>query len=245
MKITTINIGTASSNIPELDEKLVFTCKGQKVFITYIENMPSDIKPIEEIGDEGIYRIEDFKHISCLGSQHEFTDDMFVDVGIMTAREKALAYVHSYDQEYLSDLIVRGHSTHSHEWLAVEPDGVVHEIEDSDNSTRHYVNYPDKPVKNIYDIHSQSAESCNCDVCSMYRRYEDVVDGAMDEEDFIKTYGAGAYERCENNSLESAILDKSHDEGVYESDVHDKIIEAINNIPYGYFEDEEEPEENS
>lgn len=150
-----------------------------------------------------------------------------------TLRQKAIEFVNNMTDEELDRLIVMGHDTHSQKWMEVYPNGNVHETEEADNNTSHYISYPDKEVAGIYEIHSQCAEACNCDVCVMYRWFEN-----EDKEDFIERYSEDDWNYCNENTLHDAILDCEHDNGNYADGIREQMIAAIEDIEHGYFDDE-------
>lgn len=156
----------------------------------------------------------------------------------MTNREKAIQYVKELDDDFFSDLIVRSHNNQTHKWIEVYPNGNVHETEEADNNTSHWVEYPKKEVECIYDIHQESCEACSCDTCYEYRNFEE-----LSKEEFIEEYSEEAWNYWQKYGLESALLDVAHDNGVYEEDIRDEIIRNIENIYHGYFDDEDDAEE--
>lgn len=152
-----------------------------------------------------------------------------------TYRQQAIDTVKSWKKEYLSELIVRSHNDLNHEFIEVYPDGKVYDTEEPDNNTTHWVSYPSKSVEIIYQIHYESCEACNCDVCHMFREYDH-----LDEDEFLNVYGAEALSYCKSMTRDEAILSAAHDNGDYEEDIRDNILSTLENIHYGYFEDEDE-----
>ena len=152
-----------------------------------------------------------------------------------TNREKAIEYVNAMDIDNLEDMVVRTHGNLTHQWVEVYPNGIVHETEEPDNNTSHWIDYPNKAVANIYDICRESAEPCNCDICTMYRDFED-----MDKEDFIECYSEEDWDYCNENSREEAILNfESDNGGLSGEDIREQMVDAIKGIEYGYFDDED------
>ncbi len=150
-----------------------------------------------------------------------------------TMRQKAIDYVNNMSDEELDRLLVEEHEYRTHKWMEVYPNGNVHETEEPDNRTSHYINYPDMEVANIYDIHPECAESCGCDICSMYRDFKD-----MDKEEFVDSYSEEDWNYCNEHEREDAILDYEHDNGSYGEDIREHMLSVINQIDYGYFDDE-------
>lgn len=149
-----------------------------------------------------------------------------------TMRQKAIDYVNSLTDDELDRLLICGHDTNSHKWMEVYPDGTVHEAEEADNNTTHWI-YPKKLVATIYNINNQCAGACNCDDCTMYRRFHD-----CDKEEFIEDYDGDVWDYCNTTSLEKCILETAHDNGIYGEDIRTQMLDAINEIEHGYFDDE-------
>ena len=151
-----------------------------------------------------------------------------------TLRSAAITAIKNMEYDYIRNLIVRGHKTNSHEWIEVLPNGTIKEAEEADNNSCHYISYPDKEVANIYDIHQQSAEQCGCDVCRMYRDFTE-----LSKDEFVEQWDEDIYDYVSSTDYEDAIVEDAHDNGIYEYDIRQQIIDAINDIEFGYFDDEE------
>lgn len=150
-------------------------------------------------------------------------------------RHKAIAFVESMNDDELNDMVVRFHGGATHQWMEVMPDGTVHETEEAGNNTTHWIKYPTKEVASIYNICSESAEACDCDICTMYRHFKD-----MDKEEFIERYSENDWEYCNETSLDDAILWFERDnDGLTGGDIREQMIAAIEELEYGYFDDEE------
>lgn len=149
-----------------------------------------------------------------------------------TMRQKAIDFVNNMSDEELESLLVCSHDTNSHKWMEVYPDGTVHEAEEADNNTRHYIRYP-KPVASIYDINQATGGSCNCDDCTMYRHFAE-----MSKEEFVERYDENVWDYCSSTTLEECILETAHDNGIYGEDIRTQMLDAINEIEYGYFNGE-------
>lgn len=153
-----------------------------------------------------------------------------------TLREQAKGYVNAMSDDELEGMIVRAHKTNSHKWVECMPDGTVHKTEAADNNTTHWIKYPTKEVASIYNICDESAETCNCDICTMYRHFED-----MDKEEFIERYSEEDWDYCNETSLNDAILEFERDNGgLTGEDIREQMITAIEELEYGYFDDEDE-----
>lgn len=152
-----------------------------------------------------------------------------------SARQRALDTVYEWDVDDLDDMVVRAHDMHTHQWVECEPDGTVHETEEADNNTSHWIDYPNKEVASIYEICQESAEHCNCEICTMYRWFAD-----EDEEEFIERYSEEDWNYCNENSLDDAILDfERENDGLTGEAIREQMIDAIKEIEYGYFDDED------
>ena len=152
-----------------------------------------------------------------------------------TNREKAIEHVNAMDIDELNDMVVRTHGALTHQWVEVYPNGTVHETEEPDNNTSHWIDYPNKAVCNIYDIRRESAQSCNCDICTMYDDFDN-----MDKDEFIERYSKEEWEYCNVVSFDDAILEAERDnDGLTAEDIREQMISAIEKIEHGYFDDEE------
>lgn len=150
-----------------------------------------------------------------------------------TLRNKAIEAIKNMEYDYIRDLIVKSHKNNSHEWVECLPDGTIKESEEADNQSCHYISYPDKEVANIYDIHQQSAEKCGCDVCRMYRDFSE-----LSKDEFVEQWNEDIYDYVSSTDYEDAIIEDAHDNGIYEDDIRQQMIDAIEEIEFGYFADE-------
>ncbi len=148
-----------------------------------------------------------------------------------TIREKAKENVQELSYETLHDWAVSEHTSRTHRWVEVHPDGDVSETEEADNNTTHWVDYPNKEVASIYEISAESCEPCNCDICCLYQDYED-----GDKEEFLCGHSEEDWEYCQENTLEQALRD--NDSLKSASDIRDEMLDNIDEIYYGYFDDE-------
>lgn len=151
----------------------------------------------------------------------------------ITLREKAKAWVSAMSDEVLDSMLVRGHLTNSHKWVECYPDGSIHEAEDADNNTTHWIDYPHKAVASIYNIAYQCAEACNCDICNMYGHFR-----YYDKKNFITYYSKEDWDYCNEHNQIDAILAFERDNGSDSETIRQKMLDAIDNIDFGYFLDE-------
>lgn len=151
-----------------------------------------------------------------------------------SARQRALDAAYDWDIDNLNDMVVRSHDGSTHQWVECEPDGDIHKTEEVDNNTTHWIDYPNKAVASIYNICQESPEHCNCDVCTMYRWFSEENKG-----EFIERYSEEDWDYCCENSLEEAILEFERDnDGLSGEGIREQMIDAIKEIEYGYFDDE-------
>lgn len=151
-----------------------------------------------------------------------------------TLREQAKAYVNAMSDDELHSMIVRGHDTNSHKWVECMPDGTVHETEEADNNTTHWIDYPHKAVATIYNIANECAEACNCDTCTMYRHVAE-----YDEEELVERWGQETLDYYKTYSREQALLDDAREAGISSETIREQMLDAINEIEHGYFNDED------
>lgn len=150
-------------------------------------------------------------------------------------RRKAIEYVEEMSDEELDDMVVRSHDMSTHQWVECEPDGTVHETEEADNNTSHWIDYPNEEVATIYEICRESAGRCNCDTCTMYRHFAD-----YDKDEFVDRYSEDDWDYCNNTKLEEAILDyERENDGLTGEGIREQMMDAIEEIEYGYFDDED------
>lgn len=150
-----------------------------------------------------------------------------------TLREQAIQAVKDIDYEALKDMLVRSHTCTTHQWMEVHPDGTISETEEADNNTRHYISYPDKEVANIYNI-SDANCGCNCDICTLYNHFE-----SLTKEEFLDIHNEDDLEYCKDYTREQAIYDVCTDNGACPEDIREWMLYVIEEIEYGYFDDEQ------
>lgn len=152
----------------------------------------------------------------------------------MTIRERVKQAIESYDHDDIITWVVANHRSYSFQWVEVYPNGDINEAVETSIHTKHYINYPTKEVAKLYHIASDCDQFCNCDVCTMFNNHE-----VMTEEEFVKEWSQEDYDFCEDTSRGEAIIDHWRDHGGCEDDIIDEMLEALNAIPYGYFDDED------
>lgn len=153
-----------------------------------------------------------------------------------TIRQQAIQTIKDMDYSDLEALVVKSHDTNSHKWMEVTPGGKVRQAEEADNNSAHYINYPDKEVASIFNINDESCEACGCDICTMYRHAED------GKEAFIEDYGytEDEWDYCNETSHDDAIVEYELINGGLDGEsIREQMIEAIENIEHGYFDDEQ------
>lgn len=96
----------------QLNKDLVFKYQGHDVFIAFENDMPSDIKPLDTTGNQGIYRVEDFKYLSDDGKQYDTYDmcegndaDILVEAVINNENPQGLVYAIVSKEYAFEDLL--------------------------------------------------------------------------------------------------------------------------------------------
>lgn len=151
-----------------------------------------------------------------------------------TIRELLKQSISNIEYSTIQDWWVENHTSCSEQWVEVYPDGSWHVAEEASSNTSHYIEYPNKPVASIYEIANSSSQYCDCWVCKCWDDYNnDEITDEEFEEEYEFTRGD-----MENDTFESLVVEYNHNNDVYESEVIDEMLEAIDNIEYGYFDDE-------
>jgi len=169
-----------------------------------------------------------------LNYKMETTERLKSYTNMSTLREQAKAYVNAMSDDELESMIVRAHATNSHKWVECMPDGTVHETEEADNNTTHWIDYPRKAVATIYNIANECAGACNCDTCTMYRQLTE-----CDEEEWVERWGQDALDYCKTYTLEQALLDDAREAGISSETIREQMLDAIDELEHGYFNDED------
>jgi len=120
------------------------------------------------------------------------------------------------------------HLSHNHIWLEAHPNGDVTEAEEADRNTTHWIDYPNKEVESIYTI--ANCEYCDCDVCASWQQSGD--DDITDEE-FESRWGFS------KEDVGNDFCSHLRDYDAYNGDIEDDALAAIDDIEYGYFDDEQ------
>ena len=120
------------------------------------------------------------------------------------------------------------HLSHNHIWLEAMPDGTVHETEEASMQTYHYVKYSEQPVADILTI--ASCQYCDCDACASYKQ---AFDDDVSSEDFSEKWG---YDRTD---VDPDFATHLRDYEMYNYDFEQDALDAIDDIDYGYFDDEQ------
>ena len=139
-------------------------------------------------------------------------------------RTKVINAILNLDSRELRNIHVYSHTLHDHAYVGVYPDGDVINCIDGED------------VECLYEI--TTGGYCNCDICSLYSNYD-----SMDKDEFIESYGEEEYQYCSDVAYEDALMEYNNENGIYDVTIIDEMLEALDSIPYGYFEDEEEDEE--
>lgn len=150
------------------------------------------------------------------------------------AKSKAIAICE--DDDNVDRYNEWSHTGNTHVWLCAGKDGDVWETEEADMQTGHYYDYSHEPIANILDICSCDSGYCDCDACVSWR---DLEDDNISDEEFERRWG------CERDKkeLEYGFASWLRDWDAYYSDYAQDAINNINDIEYGYFDDEDKPAE--
>lgn len=154
-------------------------------------------------------------------------------------RKEAIEKVKSMievEKDLLNRWLEASHTSNTHQWVEVYPDGDICEAEEFDMNTRHYIDYPDQEVPIIYEIANTSSGYCDCDACICYEHIQDVKRGNITEEQFEHWHGF-KFSECRNDSLVQLLHNYAFN--LSWQDVEDDMVSAIEDIPYGYFDDED------
>ena len=156
----------------------------------------------------------------------------------MTMRGKAINSAKNISDETIQNWWERSHTPY-YEWVECYPNGKIHETAEPDGNTYHTVNNG-KTVAGIYEI--ACGQYCDCDICTQYSRFKD-IESDEDIARFNEDFGPGSYDTWKNDwegDFQTAITDYNHENGLYEEDVREEMVKAIQSLPYGYFDDETE-----
>ena len=156
----------------------------------------------------------------------------------MTMRENAINSAKNITDETIQNWWERSHTPY-YEWVECYPNGKIHETAEPDGNTYHTVN-GGKVVAGIYEI--ACGQYCDCDICTQYSRFKD-IESDEDIARFDEDFGPGSYYTWTNDwegDFQTAITDYNHETGLYEEDVREEMVKAIQSLPYGYFDDETE-----
>lgn len=140
------------------------------------------------------------------------------------AKDNAIALI----EENLDVYNEWAHRSHNHIWIEALPDGSVHQTEEADMNTTHWIIYPNKAIANILTI--ACCEYCDCDACASY---DQAHDDYIDDDEFKSRW---RYRKCDVDDDFSKHL---KDCEMYDYDMADNAVAAIDKIDYGYFDDED------
>lgn len=144
------------------------------------------------------------------------------------------------DFKMAKDWAIKSHCSNLCERLEVLPNGELMETAEPSDNTWHTIKGTTEPLRGLYRIYNSCG--CNCDWCADYDRYENRIENPDDctEEEL-----AEAKEQLSFNE-ETKDYDSKEDYFSYwiadtdeVSNVLDRMEENLEDIPYGYFDDEE------
>lgn len=156
----------------------------------------------------------------------------------MTMREKAIAMAKNISDEIIQSWWERSHTPY-YEWVECDTDGYLHETAEPDGNTNH-TDYKGDMIAHVYEI--ACGQYCDCDICTQYSRFKD-IESDEDIARFDEDFGQGSYYTWTNDwegDFQTAVTDYNHETGLYEEDVREEMVKAIQSLPYGYFDDETE-----
>ena len=121
------------------------------------------------------------------------------------------------------------HTSNNHIWIEVYPSGNVYQTEEASMNASHYISYPDKEVQSILEI--ADCTYCDCDACASYNQAHD---DDIEDQDFEKHWGYAKADVSED------FVEHLKDCEYYDYDMVERALEAYDDIPFGYFDDEAE-----
>lgn len=145
-----------------------------------------------------------------------------------TLRETAKANAITLIEANLDTYNEWAHNHHTHIWLEAWPDGEVHQTEEASMQTTHWLDYPNHPVATILEI--ARCEYCDCGACASF---DDASNPNITNEEFEEKWG---YSR---EDVSGSFAQHLKDYEVYDFDMVDRALAAIDDIEFGYFDDEE------
>lgn len=165
-----------------------------------------------------------------------YNADIICNIAKKSIRDTVKAKIEEIAGTNHKEWCVQSHRSHTHQWVEVYPDGTVCETEEADDNTGHYLEYPNRPVATLLEIASSSSGYCDCDVCCAIKRYEEYLRNEMDAEEFNQLTG---YDAAEFDEYSLHDLYEDHELATSEWDYVEEMLDALESIEYGYFDDEE------
>lgn len=138
-----------------------------------------------------------------------------------TLREIAKDNAREFINGNIETLNVLSHRSHNHIWVEVLPDGTVHLAEEASMQTYHANGV------NVLDI--ARCEYCGCDACASY---DQAFDGDIDNEGFARSWG------FDRQDVEEDFFQHLRDFDFVYYDFENDVIAEIDNVEYGFFDDE-------
>lgn len=137
----------------------------------------------------------------------------------MTIREQVKKAIQEYDRDVIQSWLVCKHTSCYNQWVVVHPDGRIEEAEEG----------YEEDNERLYTISTE--DGCSCDTCRMYGNYD-----WMTEEEFIEEWDEEDYAFCSDTPKATAIRRRLKESD--EDDVISEMLEALDEIPFDYFDDE-------
>lgn len=150
----------------------------------------------------------------------------------MKTREIAKKNVKSCIEQDLNKLNEVAHTSHNHVWLEVYPDGNVSLAEEADMQTSHWVKYGEKAVATVLEV--ATCQYCDCDACASFAQAHDED---VDEDEFLTRWG------FEKKDVGDDFAQHLKEFEFFNYDLAADAVAAVDNIDFGYFDDEAAEEE--
>lgn len=149
-----------------------------------------------------------------------------------TLREIAKKNIESCIEQNINKLNELAHTSHNHVWLEVYPDGDVSLAEETDMQTSHWVKYGEKAVATVLEV--ATCQYCDCDACESFAQAHDED---VDEDEFLTRWGFSKEDVGDN------FAQHLKDFEAFNYDMADDAVAAVNDVQFGYFDDEVAEEE--
>ena len=144
-----------------------------------------------------------------------------------TKREIAKENITKLINENIDRYNELSHTCHNYLWLEVYPDGTANETEEVSPMTTHWIDYPKKNVANVLSI--AQGFYCDCDACESYKQ---AFDDEITDDDFKSKWG------YDKGDVDKNFAQHLKDYEAYDYDMVGNACDNIDDLYFGYFEDE-------